>query len=78
MGSYETIKKKESLGKYVSLLPLTDIVKGITLKGFKYPLENYNMESGKSSTIGISNELVNEEGFIDFKEGILILIESRD
>lgn len=74
----KTIRKKESLGKYVSLLPLTDTVKGITLKGFKYPLENYNMESGKSSTIGISNELVNEEGFIDFKEGILILIESRD
>lgn len=72
------IKKKEIMGNYISLMPFTEKVDGITLKGFKYPLENYYMELGKSPTIGISNELIEEEGYIVFYQGILILIESRD
>lgn len=73
-----TIKKRETLGSYISLIPFTDKVVGITLKGFKYPLENYTMEMGHSPTIGISNELVEEKGTVNFSEGTLILIESRD
>lgn len=74
----KVIKKKESLGNYISLIPFMGKVVDITLKGFKYPLEKHTLEMGNSPTIGISNELVEEEGFIDFSKGILILIESRD
>lgn len=74
----KVITKKDTFGKYISLLPFTEQVKEISLKGFLYPLENYNMKLGEEFTIGISNELLMEEGLIDFKEGILILIESID
>ena len=32
-----TFRKGETWGKYISFLPLTEEVKGITLRGFKYP-----------------------------------------
>lgn len=70
------ITKKEQFGKYVSLLPVTPKVTGITLTGMKYPLENYTME--RFLTIGISNEIVEEEAGICFKDGILLVMETKD
>lgn len=70
------LTKIEQFGGFVSLLPYGGEVKGVTLKGFKYPLENYTM--GSFSSLGISNEIVEEEADILFEEGILIVIEARD
>lgn len=70
------LQKSELYGKYVSLVPFTPKVEGLTLKGFLYPLDNYCLEMGKS--IGISNELLDEEGVITFDKGILTVIESHD
>ena len=63
-------------GKYVSLIPYTDCVTGVTLIGFKYPLNNATLTKGNS--LGISNELLEEDGIIKLDKGILIVIESRD
>ncbi len=63
-------------GKYVSFLPLSQEVKGITLTGFKYPLYEKDIEIGTS--LCISNELIEEEARIDFREGVLICVESHD
>ena len=71
-----TISKKQQYGKYVSLLPMTTQVTGITLTGFYYPLHNYTMEQGVS--VGISNEIENEDATITVKNGILIVFESKD
>ena len=68
------IKDKEY--KYISLIPFTNRVTGITLKGFKYNLNNVIMKKGHS--IGVSNEQIEEEVSIELKEGILILIKSKD
>ena len=62
--------------KYISLIPLTTKVTGVTLKGFKYLLSNANLEIGQS--IGVSNEQIEKKAEIDLKEGILILIKSKD
>lgn len=62
--------------KYISLIPLTTKVEGITLTGFKYPLSNATLETGQS--IGVSNEQIEKMAQIDLKEGILILIKSKD
>lgn len=70
------LTKKEQFGNVVSLLPYSGEVKGVTLKGFKYPLENHTM--GCFSSLGISNEIVEEEAEIRFEEGILVVIEARD
>lgn len=71
-----TIKKSNVYGKYISLIPLTSKVEGLTLIGFKYPLNNYSLTIGKS--LGISNELINDSATICLKNGILIVIESKD
>ena len=68
--------KSEQFGNFVSLLPYSGEVKHVTLKGFKYPLENYTM--GSFSSLGISNEIVEDKAEILFEEGILVVIESRD
>lgn len=71
-----SIKKEEQFGKYVSLLAFAETVKGVTLKGFFYPLNGYTMKS--ADAIGISNEIVEEEAVVEFTEGRLLVIESRD
>jgi thiamine pyrophosphokinase len=73
-GTY-TIKKHKEL-KYISFIPISHEVKGITLQGFKYPLQNRDISIG--STLCVSNELVIERGTFSFHDGILIMIRSRD
>ncbi len=63
-------------GSQVSLLPYCGDVKGVTLKGFKYPLDDFTLEMGSSR--GISNVLMEETGEISIKEGILLAVLSRD
>ncbi|QCJ42017.1 thiamine diphosphokinase [Bacillus sp. S3] len=73
-GSYFIEKMKSK--KYVSFVPLTLDVSGITLNGFKFPLKNQHISLG--STLCISNELINDYGTFSFSEGILIVIRSHD
>ncbi len=63
-------------GDMISLLSLSPITKGITLKGFLYPLINKTLY--REDTIGISNELVEKEGCIFKTEGDLLIIKSKD
>ncbi len=72
----KTLYKNKTYGKYISLIPLTTTVEGLTLKGFKYPLNNACLSIGLS--LGVSNEIVEEVATIEFKQGILIVIESKD
>lgn len=71
-----SIKKSKTHGKYVSLLPFTETVEGLTLEGFKYPLYNKTLEMGKS--LGISNEIIEKKASIQLSKGILMVIEARD
>ncbi|MDN4073485.1 thiamine diphosphokinase [Fictibacillus terranigra] len=61
---------------YISFLPFNGPVTGLTLKGFKYPLQDQYVPMG--STLCISNELVNKIGTYSFSSGILMLIKSHD
>lgn len=70
------LKRKELWGKYISLVPYTEEVTGICLKGFRYPLKNAELTIGISR--GISNELTEEEGSISIEKGLLFVIESCD
>jgi thiamine pyrophosphokinase len=73
-GTY-TIKKHKDW-KYISFIPISHEVKGITLEGFKYPLINCHISIG--STLCISNELIHELGTFSFHDGIILMIRSRD
>lgn len=74
-GTY-TLKRDAVFGKYMSLIPATMELKGITLEGFKYPLERASTRFGES--LCVSNELIAEEGRITIEEGLAWMILSRD
>lgn len=75
INSYAKLEKNTNY-KYISLIPLTTKAEGITLKGFKYLLNNATLNIGHS--IGVSNEQVDDIASINVSEGILILIKSID
>ncbi len=57
-------------GDTVSFLPLEGPVRGVTLKGFRYVLQDGEFLPG--STLGISNVLEAEEGVVDIRQGVLL------
>lgn len=60
----------------VSLLPLSETVTGVTLEGFRYPLQNATIKLGQS--IGVSNVLDAPTGAIAIGGGLMLVIRSRD
>ncbi len=72
-----TLRREEAWGDYLSLIPLTDIVRPVTLRGVKYPLDGCTMHRIRGG-FGVSNEITGEAAEVCFDEGILIVVESRD
>ncbi|WP_420897769.1 thiamine diphosphokinase [Brevibacillus marinus] len=72
----DTLHLQRKHYRYVSLLPLSGQVTGITLKGFRYPLNRATLTRGQS--LGISNELLAERGLISIESGQLLVIQSMD
>jgi thiamine pyrophosphokinase len=71
-----TIARNKQYGNYVSLLPFTEKVSGLTLTGFKYPLNHITLSAG--SSLGISNEIKEEEARVELTSGTLLVVEARD
>ncbi len=70
------LRKAEQYGDYVSLIPFTPQVTGLTLKGFKYQVEDFTLKCYHSR--GVSNEIVEEQAEIAFRDGVLLVMESKD
>jgi len=70
------IKKSNQFGSFVSILPVKGDAKGVSLEGMKYPLQNADIVC--FSSLGISNEIVDDTARIIVREGILLVIESND
>lgn len=68
----ETKSFLESQQGYVSVFTIGDRAEGVTLRGLKYPLENYTMTN--DYPIGISNEFIGEQAVIEVREGTLVVI----
>jgi len=64
---------KNKIGTTVSLIALSDKVEGITLSGFKYPLNNCNADL--AWTTGISNEIIADKAIITLVTGHLLIFE---
>lgn len=73
-----TIANPGQTYRYVSLLPLSLQVTGVTLSGFRYPLQDAVLELGQSVGLTISNELIAEQGTIQVESGLLLVIQSTD
>lgn len=63
--------------KYLSLIPRTDKIKGVTILGCKYQLENASLTKA-SQGLTVSNEITENCAFIAVKKGGLLIVESSD
>lgn len=63
-------------GDSFSLLSYFENVKGLTIKGAKYPLENFDLST--SNNLTLSNKFKNKEVEIEFSSGILMIIRAKD
>lgn len=70
------IEKEKQYGTYISFIPFTEKIENLSLKGFKYPLEDRTMVFGES--LGISNEIISKTAEVTFSRGILLVIETKD
>ncbi len=62
------IRKKGS----ISLYPLVNKIKGLTIKGMKYELNEKDINLGSTETL--SNEFIGKESSVSLKEGIILVI----
>ncbi len=69
--------REKQFGRYVSFFPLGGDVENLTLRGFKYPLNRYHLTVFDSG-LTVSNEIVDEEAFVEMTGGLLLMIMSRD
>ena len=72
----DRIKIEKEKNVKVTLLPLTDVVEGITTKGLYYQLNCEDIVMGSSR--GVSNEFLDDVAEISVKKGILAVIKSKD
>ncbi|MBF0302341.1 MAG: thiamine pyrophosphokinase, partial [Desulfamplus sp.] len=63
-------------GELLSIISVTEEVRGITLKGLEYPLDDATLTFGSSK--GISNVFNTETAHISLKYGILLITKSFD
>lgn len=71
-----TQKIKKNGYKYLGIISYGSFAENVTLRGVKYPLENYLLPN--DTTLGVSNEILNEEAEISFTGGKLLIILSKD
>ncbi len=63
---------ENKLGKNISFIPYSNVVKNLTLEGFKYNISNRNIDRGTS--LCLSNVIKNKIAKIKFDEGMVIAI----
>lgn len=67
------INKKENTS--LSLFAYSPNVKGLTISGAEYPLDNGQISY--DFPIGVSNEITADTAHIRFEEGLLLMVQSR-
>lgn len=75
--SGKLLQREKQFGKYVSFFPVGGQVEGLTLKGFKYPLNEYCLRT-EDCGLTVSNEISEEQAEIIYEKGSLMMIMSRD
>ena len=71
------LERDQQFGNYISFFPLGGTVEGLTLEGFKYALNGYNLGTIDSG-LTVSNEIQKEIATVTYTKGTLLMIMSRD
>jgi thiamine pyrophosphokinase len=61
---------------YISIIPITSMIEGVTTEGLCYPLSDETLYRG--FTQGISNEWIKETATLTIKKGKCLIIQSND
>ncbi len=61
---------------YVSVFSLSDISQGVSIRGLKYELEDERLNN--AFPLGVSNEFIGKQAYIDVREGTLLLTWEKD
>ena len=61
----------------ISFFAAGETVEGLTLKGFKYPLDHYRLTTDNCGRT-VSNEIQEEKAKVLYEKGSLLMIMSRD
>ncbi|MBQ3666313.1 MAG: thiamine diphosphokinase [Lachnospiraceae bacterium] len=72
------LRREEVPYKYISLMPVSESVKSVTTTGMKYNVNNFDFQLDQNVSMGVSNEIKNDEAEIHISHGELLLIESND
>ncbi|HOM02131.1 MAG TPA: thiamine diphosphokinase [Acetivibrio sp.] len=72
----DSVEVEAEEGCYLTLLPLTSKVEGITTKGLYYPLKGETIEMGSSR--GVSNCFIAPTAQISITSGILMVVKTRE
>ena len=62
--------------RYLSLVAVDEVIKGVTVEGCKYPLKNATLR--RRNQFAVSNEITGNVAFISVRKGGVYVIESRD
>lgn len=73
----EILEREKQFGNYVSFFSIGGEVTGLTLEGFKYPLQGYRLKV-EDCGLTVSNEIAENKAKIMFSSGKLLMIMSRD
>lgn len=72
-GAFSELELSGRPGEYLSLIPLTPEVHGVTTEGLKYPLRGETLYLGR--TRGISNEFVDGRARVTLRAGKLLVVQ---
>ena len=70
------LKKDPIYDKKISFIQLEGPAIGVTLKGFKYNVAEFDFDTSKEYRIGVSNEFAGEEAEVLIERGTFIVIET--
>lgn len=62
--------------KYLALIAVDPVVKGVEIAGVKYPLKNARLN--RSYQYAVSNEITGNCAFVAVKKGKILIVESRE
>lgn len=70
------LKKDKLYDKKISFIQLEGPAIGVTLKGFKYNVAEFDFDTSKEYRIGVSNEFQGEEAEVSIEKGMFVVIET--
>ncbi|OUP48691.1 thiamine diphosphokinase [Lachnoclostridium sp. An181] len=70
------LKKEDAYGPYFSVFPIKKEIPHFNITGAKYPLKEHTL--CQNNSLCVSNEYAKEEVVIDFPEGMVLLMETKD